>query len=118
MPVISMDDEEGFSVVFSVKSSFIDPSCSEEDFVGEMTVFGKVNRILPPNSAIDLIDLIGLLQSLPRRMRRSVSIADLRKSLLDLFASFPESLGGSIDREEFTVHGPAVIITPVAVYTL
>jgi len=118
IPMIAMDDEEGFSVVFTAKSRFIDPSCSEEDFVGEMTVFGKVSRILPANSSMDLMDLLGLLKSLPRRMRRSGSIADLKRRLLHGFEDLPESLGGPINREEFIVHVPAIIVSPVAVYTL
>jgi len=118
IPMIALDEDDGFSVVFSAKSSFIDPGCSEEDFVGEMTVFGKVSRILPANSTIDLIDLLGLLKSLPRRMRRARSIEDLKRTLLHGFEDLPESLGGPIDREEFTVHGPAIILSPVAVYTL
>lgn len=116
-PMISTD-EEGFSVVYTIKNRFIDSSCSEEDLIGDMTVFGKINRVVPENSSIDLIDLLGLLKNLPRKMRRSVSIADLKKNLLDGFAAFPEALGGPIAREEFTVHGPAVIVTPVAVYTI
>lgn len=116
-PMISMDEDD-FSVLFSVKDSFLDASSGEEEFLGDMTVFGKVNRVLSANESIDLIDTLGLLKALPRRMRRSVSMADLKNTLLDSFASFPDSLGGPIDREEFTVPGPAVIVTPVAVYTV
>lgn len=116
-PMISTD-EDNFSVLFSVKESFLDASSGEEEFLGDMTVFGKVNRVLSANESIDLIDTLGLLKGLPRRMRRTVSMADLKNTLLNSFASFPDSLGGPIDKEEFTVPGPAVVITPVAVYTV
>lgn len=116
-PMISTDEDD-FSVLFSVKESFLEASSGEEEFLGDMTVFGKVNRVLSANESIDLLDTLGLLKALPRRMRRSVSMADLKNTLLNSFASFPDSLGGPIDRKEFTVPGPAVIITPVAVYTV
>jgi hypothetical protein len=114
IPMISTDDEEGPTVVFLAKNRYIIPN---EELDGEVTVFGKVDRILPQNSSLDLIDLMDLFKALPRRLRRSSFMTDMKRDLLEKFQSFPDSLGGPIDEEKFVVHGPAIVVSPVAVYT-
>ncbi|MBA2692850.1 MAG: hypothetical protein H0U65_10205 [Rubrobacter sp.] len=95
------------SVVFLAKSRFM--LADSGDFEGEMTVFGKVSKIVPESQSIDLFDFI----KLPRAFAREKSF---KKELLDMFESWPLEFGGPISKESLKVSGPVVVVTPVAVY--
>lgn len=81
----------------------------QEDFEGEMTVFGKVQKKIPEGDSVDLFDFL----KLPRAMRTE---ANLKEKLFEMFESWPKELGGPIARESTEVAGPALVVVPVAVY--
>lgn len=95
------------AVVFLAKSQFI--LVDQGDFEGEMTVFGKVNKLVPAGHSLDLFDFI----KLPRTFARQ---GNIKKDLLEMFESWPAEFGGPIAKESLEVAGPVIIVTPVAVY--
>lgn len=101
------DLEDNISVVFLAKSRFI--VVDQEDFEGDMTVFGKVQKLVPEGESIDLFDFL----KLPKVIRRE---ANLKEELFKMFETWPKELGGPIARESTEVQGPALVVTPVAVY--
>lgn len=108
VPMVSRaEQQDGASVVFLAKSRFL--LIDQEDFEGDMTVFGKVQKLVPEGESIDLFDFL----KLPRAIRRE---ANLKEELFGMFESWPKELGGPIARESTEVKGPALVVTPVAVY--
>lgn len=107
VPMVSRAEQNDAAVVFLAKSRYI--LGDQEDFEGEMTVFGKVQRLVPEGKSIDLFDFL----KLPRAVRGE---ANLRERLFEMFGSWPKELGGPIARESTEVKGPALVVTPVAVY--
>lgn len=99
--------EQDSAVVFLAKSQFI--LVDQGDFEGEMTVFGKVNKLVPAGQSVDLFDFI----KLPRAFARE---GNIKKDLLEMFESWPVEFGGPISQESLEVVGPVIIVTPVAVY--
>ncbi len=95
------------SVVFLAKNKYI--LGNRQDFQGDMTVFGTVKRKISKGQTLDLFDFL----KLPRALRDEV---DIKEKLFQLFQSWPRELGGPIDREKTIIPGPAIIVTPVAVY--
>lgn len=86
-----------------------------EELEGEMTVLGKVQRQIPAGQALDLLDF---LKVLPRTLRRNSSQANnMREGIVGLFENWPSELGGAVDPESLTLHGPAIVVSPLAVYT-
>jgi hypothetical protein len=71
------------------------------DFLGEMTLFCKVQRRLNPDETLDLFNPLEVLQQIPlnREQRRKLD-ADTRMP----------------DEFRDTISGPAFVVTPVAVY--
>lgn len=112
VPMVARSDGQDASVVFTAKPAFI--LAGEDDFAGEMTVFGRIHRKTPAASSVDLFDLLRM----PRGLQRvGGSTAQLRDTILDLFESWPKELGGPLDKEAIKVPGPALTVTPLAVYT-
>ncbi len=108
VPMISRaEQQDGASVVFLAKSRFI--LVDQEDFEGGMTVFGKVQELIPEGKSVDLFDFL----KLPKAMRGE---AKLKEELFKMFETWPKELGGPIARESAEVKGPALIVVPVAVY--
>jgi hypothetical protein len=105
--MVSRGDQNEVSVVFLAKSKYV--LVDQDDFQGPMTVFGKVQKLVPVGQSIDLFDFL----KLPSAIRGEAS---LKKELLEMFASWPKELGGPVAKESMEVAGPAVIVTPVAVY--
>lgn len=112
VPMVARASGQDTSVIFTAKSSFL--LKSEEDFYGDMTVFGRVQRVVAAPAAVDLFDLLRM----PAGLRRlGASEANIKAAILELFESWPEELGGPLDKEAIKVPGPALVVTPVAVYT-
>jgi hypothetical protein len=108
------DESDGASVVFVARENFLLGAGAE--FRGEMTVFGKVQEQIPSGSSIDLLDL---LKVLPPGVREAEAFgSQFKEAIHDLMMEWPKELGGPIKRDEVIVEGPAVVITPVAAYTL
>lgn len=107
IPMVSAGEGDDTSLVFLAKTRYI--LGNPQDFQGDMTVFGTVKKKVPKGQAIDLFDYL----KLPRALRGQV---DMKEELYRLFQTWPKELGGPIDRKNTVVPGPAVIVTPVAVY--
>jgi hypothetical protein len=102
------------SVVFVARDNYILNDSTE--FGGEMTLFGKVQERVPRELSVDLLDL---LKFLPPGVREAEGFGDQFKQLMqDLMGRWPREFGGPIDRDEVVIKGPAVIVTPVAAYTI
>ncbi|QIN82497.1 hypothetical protein GBA63_07450 [Rubrobacter tropicus] len=115
VPMFSKADEDGdASVVFVARENFVLGMGTE--FRGEMTLFGKVQELVPAGSSIDLIDL---LKVLPPGVRGANGFGGtLKDAIHDFMGEWPKELGGPIERDEVVVQGPAVVVTPVAAYTV
>jgi hypothetical protein len=108
------DESDGVSVVFVAKENFVLGTGAE--FRGEMTLFGKVQELLPSGSSIDLLDL---LKVLPPGVREAEGFGNIFKEAIHGFmGEWPKEFGGPIKRDGVVVKGPAVVITPVAAYTM
>jgi hypothetical protein len=108
------DEPDAASVVFVARENFI--LDTSEDFSGEMTLFGKVQEHVPSGSSIDLLDL---LKVLPSSMRQAEAFGnEFKQAIQAMMGDWPSAFGGPIDRNEVIVEGPAVVITPVAAYTI
>jgi hypothetical protein len=108
------DESDGVSVVFVAKENFVLGTGAE--FRGEMTVFGKVQELLPSGSSIDLLDL---LKVLPPGVREAEGFGNIfKEAIYGFMGEWPKEFGGPIKRDEVVVKGPAVVITPVAAYTM
>lgn len=95
------------SIVFVAKSEFF--LVNQDDFKGEMTVFGRVKRVIPANDYLDLFDFL----KIPRELARDENI---KSEILTLFESWPKELGGPVSKSSLHVPGPVVIVKPLAVY--
>ena len=112
VPMVARSNGQDSSVIFTAKSDFL--LRSEDDFYGDMTVFGRVQRVVAASAAVDLFDLLRM----PAGLRRlGASEANIKAAILELFESWPEELGGPLDKEAIKIPGPALVVTPVAVYT-
>ena len=107
LPMVSRGDQNTASVVFSARSKYI--LDDQSNFQGPMTVFGKVKKVIPVSQSLDLFDFL----KLPSAVRNE---ATMKKELLEMFHSWPKELGGPIKKESMEVAGPAIVVTPVAVY--
>lgn len=114
VPMVAKPDGQGNSVILVAKENFF--LRTEEEFSGEMTLFGKVQKKIPEGSSLDLLDL---LKVLPPNIRQSDAFGtEFKQAILKLFEEWPKEFGGPINEEEVIVKGPAVLITPVALYVL
>lgn len=105
---------EGSSVVFVARENFM--LDNGEEFNGEMTLFGKVQEHIPSGSHIDLLDL---LKVLPASVRQAEAFGtDFKQAIHDMMGEWPKEFGGPIGKDEVIVEGPAVVVTPVAAYTV
>jgi len=102
------------SVVFFAKEVFVLGLGAE--FRGKMTLFGKVRELVPAGSSIDLIDLLKVLP--PGVCGAHGFGGTLKDAIHDLMGEWPKEFGGPIGRDEVVVQGPAVVVTPVAAYTV
>jgi hypothetical protein len=104
---VTMVSRGATSVVFPARSKYV--VVDQEEFRGSMSVFGKVQKLVPEGASLDLFDFLRL----PRQIRNEAS---LKKDLLEMFSSWPKELGGPVPAESIKVPGPAIVVTPVAVY--
>lgn len=108
------DESDDTSVVFVAKENFVLGTGAE--FRGEMTLFGKVQELVPSGSSIDLLDL---LKVLPPGVREAEGFGSTFKEAIHSFmGEWPKEFGGPIKKDEVIVEGPAVVITPVTAYTI
>jgi hypothetical protein len=108
------DNSDDASVVFVARENFL--LSPGGDFRGEMTLFGKVSELIPSGSSIDLLDL---LKVLPPGVREADALGGaFKEAIHGLMGELPEQFGGPIERDEVIIEGPAVVVTPVATYTL
>lgn len=102
---------EQMSVLFLAEPSFV--LCDPEALEGEMTLLGKVQRQV---AAGQELDLFAHLKVLPRALRRSGGANGLRSSIVELFGNWPAELGGPVDPQAMVLRGPAIVVSPLAVY--
>jgi len=108
------DEPDATSVVFVARENYMLNGSAE--FGGEMTLFGKVQEQVPQGSSVDLLDL---LKVLPPGVREAEGFGEQFKQLMQgLMAKWPKEFGGPIDKKEVVIEGPAIIVTPVAAYTI
>ncbi|MER5413658.1 DUF6414 family protein [Streptomyces virginiae] len=111
VPVVSSADGFETSVFFMAHRKYI--LRGVEALEGEATLFGKVEKIIPPGQDVDLFEMLKIL---PRGMRRSQTSTDLTNSLKAAFRAWPHELGGPISDDAFSLPGPLVVVSPLAVY--
>jgi hypothetical protein len=86
-----------------------------DELTGELTLVGKVRKIV---AAGDHIDLLELSDVMPRAMRRSAaSSKQFREGIVELFSNWPKELGTPLDRDALEMKGPVIIVDPLAIYT-
>lgn len=113
LPMISEVVADDATVLFVAQRRYV--LCSTDDFEGEMTVFGRAQRLIPTGTQVDMFDL---LRVFPRSLRRAKGDGrSMRDLLVEMFEKWPDELGGPVAKESLTLTGPAVFINPVAVYT-
>jgi hypothetical protein len=100
--------EERFIVL--VDPSHVYGSATVDDLDGELTVFGIVDRLLPPGASFSLEKYF--LPGLNRTLRRALSGDQLVKML----EGFGEMTGEKVDAASLSVLGPAALISPLAIY--
>lgn len=101
------EGEGSSSVVFVAKSQFL--LVDQNDFQGDMTVFGRVSKLIPEGKSLDLFDFL----KVPRSLAKDETI---KKEILAMFETWPDELGGPVSRDKLQVAGPIAVVTPVAVY--
>lgn len=112
VPMVARDDPEGHSILFTAQKKYI--MCDMEDFEGEMTLVGKVQQII---RAGDSVDLFSLLKVLPRSFRRNNrTSSEMRNAIVSLFEEWPDELGGALPKEAMELNGPALVVSPLAVF--
>lgn len=108
VPMVAKGDGRDASVIFTARSTYI--LKSQVDFVGDMTVFGRVLQKTPASSPFNLLDLLRMPPGLQGNE------ATIQNLVVDLFKAWPEDLGGPMDENALQVPGPALLVAPVAVY--
>lgn len=111
VPVVSSGDDFDTSVFFLAHREYI--LRGTESLDGESTLVGRVEKIVLSGQEVDLFDMLKIL---PRAMRRGQAGTDLKNSLKDAFRSWPQDLGGPISDDAFTLPGPLVVVSPLAVF--
>lgn len=115
VPMFAKADKPGdASVVFVAKENFLLGTSAE--FRGEMTLFGKIQKQIPSGSSMNLLDL---LKVLPPGVRETEGFGGTFKDAIHgLMGEWPKEFGGPINNDEVIVRGPAIVVMPVAAYTL
>ena len=103
--------EADWSLLWSAEPKYT--LVTPEDFVGEMTVVGRVRQIVEPGHSLDLLEYLDFL---PRTMRRGAAGAKVRSSLIEMFSSWPAEFGTPLDPSSLLLRGPAAIIDPLAAF--
>jgi hypothetical protein len=81
VPMVSRGTKKDTSVVFLAKSRYV--LVDQNEFQGPMTVFGKVQRLVPEGQSLDLFDFLKLPSAIrgeanPKRgMRAAVKIVSV-----------------------------------------
>ncbi len=113
VPVVANSTNSTYSIAFLAERQYL--LRNPEELVGEMTLVGKVRRVIPEGENLDLLAFSNVL---PRSLRRSATASSqMRDAMVELFASWPEELGPALDRDALTMKGPVIIVDPLAVFT-
>ncbi|WP_448624057.1 DUF6414 family protein [Geodermatophilus sp. URMC 64] len=114
VPMLSRgSDEAELSILCVVEPRYL--LVDREDFDGEMTLLGKVQQQVRGGQTLDLLEY---LKVLPRTLRRNrAQTGGLRDAILKLFETWPDELGGAVDPDSLVLHGPAIVVSPLAVYS-
>lgn len=103
--------DAGASILFSMEPQYV--VRSTDDVRGGLTVFGKIQRVVPAGETVDLFDVFKVL---PRAVRRVSGSSELRDAFVNMFERWPDQLGGPVSADALTIAGPAYVISPAAVY--
>jgi hypothetical protein len=110
--IVSYSTDTAYSIVFLAERKYL--LRSPDEFNDEMTLVGKVRRIIPSDQDLDLLAFSNVL---PRHM--TATAADSREMLDDMmegFGGWREVFGPRPDRDALVMKGPAIIIDPLAVF--
>jgi hypothetical protein len=112
VPMLSESHAGDATVLFVAQRRFL--LCPIDEFEGEMTIFGRAQRVVAPGDEVDMFDL---LRVFPRSLRRVKGDGkSMRELLVELFEKWPDELGGPVTKDALTLKGPALFINPVAAY--
>jgi hypothetical protein len=107
------DNAESGSAVFVIEPKYMVRDI--EDFEGDLTVIGRVSKVIPQGTSVNLLEM---LTTLPRAIRRNRgSSENFQQAIVKLFESWPDQFGGPIAADRLELPGPALIISPLAVYS-
>lgn len=85
-------------------------SATTDDIDGDVTAFATVDRVVTHGRIFSLER--HLLPGLNRIARRAMGTS----GLADLLDGASEMLGRPVDESTISIHGPAVLLTPIAIY--
>lgn len=111
VPVVSAAGSFSTSVFFMVQRKYVLRGIDELE--GESTLVGRVEKVVPEGKDVDLFDLLKIL---PRSLRRGKTGDELKASLKEMFRTWPQELGGPVSDDAFSLPGPLVIVSPLAVF--
>lgn len=112
VPVVSNLSDATYSIAFLAERQYL--LRRPEELSGELTLVGKVRRVIPRDQDLDLLAFSNVL---PRSMTRSTGAsAEIREAIVQLFANWPEELGHALERDSLIMKGPIIIIDPLAVF--
>ena len=101
IPIIAKASSPSYSVVFLADPQYM--LRGPDEMAGDMTLVGKVRRVIPDNQELNLLTLPNVL---PRGIRQSGLEDD------DIAELFTE-----LDSDALTIKGPAIIVDVLAVFT-
>jgi hypothetical protein len=83
-----------------------------DSFEGEMTLLGSISKVIKEGESRSMFDVFS---NVPRALRRSSNV-DFKKMMTSMFAQLPDEVGGPIPAEKLELRGPALIVSPLAVF--
>jgi hypothetical protein len=97
------------SIYFAVDPQYFFRTNSVESLAGEVTIFGSVERLISAGQEVPIESW--LLSGATRVTRRAIEA----KGLEDLISRFGPLLGPRAGAD-FRLHGPAIVVRPMAIY--
>jgi hypothetical protein len=98
------------SVLFSIQRKYL--LVGVENLSEDVSVFGKIQRVVPSGTRIDLVDLANIM---PRNLRRGPNASEFRDAFVKIFEQWPDEFGGPISPEKLVVSGPLYVLNPIAI---
>ena len=112
IPVVSNLSGAGYSIAFLAERQYL--LANPDELSGELTLVGKVRRVIPQGQDLDLLVFSNVL---PRSITSNAGAgAEMYEAMVQLFTNWPEELGPALDRNALAVKGPVMIIDPLAVF--